>query len=64
MEYSYQVTGTGSDTIEFAARDDPAWIAVDNVSVTPATTTPEPSSLMLMGTGILALGGTIRRKLF
>ncbi len=63
-QFSYQVTGTGSDTIEFAARDDPAYIAVDNVSVTPAATTPEPSSLMLMGTGLLAFGGIIRRKLF
>jgi hypothetical protein len=63
-QFSYQVTGTGSDTIQFAVRDDPAYIAVDNVSVTPNTTAPEPGSLMLMGTGILALGGVVRRKLF
>jgi hypothetical protein len=28
------------------------------------TTTPEPSSLLLMGSGILALAGALRRKLF
>lgn len=63
-QFTYQVTGTGSDTIQFAVRDDPAYIALDNVSVTPNATAPEPSSLMLMGTGILALAGMIRRKLF
>jgi hypothetical protein len=31
--YSFHVTGTGSDTITFSFRDDPAYIALDNVSV-------------------------------
>ncbi len=65
-EYSYSVTGTGSDTIQFAFRDDPGYMALDNVSVTANTgtgTTPEPSSFILMGSGILALGGMIRRRL-
>jgi hypothetical protein len=66
---SFTETGTGSDTIEFRFRDDPAYIALDNVSVmqaggtTTTGTTPEPSSLILMGSGVLALGGAIRRKL-
>jgi PEP-CTERM motif len=29
----------------------------------PASVTPEPSSLMLMGTGVLAIAGTMRRRL-
>lgn len=64
---SFTATGTGNDTISFAFRDDPAFIALDNVSVTQngsgTTSTPEPSSFILMGSGILALGGVIRRKL-
>ncbi len=60
-EYSFDVVGTGSDTIQFAFRDDPAYMALDNVSVSPVTT-PEPSSLLLLGSGLLTVGGVIRRK--
>jgi hypothetical protein len=63
---SFTATGTGNDTISFAFRDDPAYIALDNVSVSQSGgtgTTPEPSSFILMGSGILALGGMVRRKL-
>ena len=60
-EYSYSVTGTGSDTISFTERDDPGDMALDNVSVSPGTT-PEPSSLLLLGSGLLTVGGVIRRK--
>jgi hypothetical protein len=60
-EYSYSVTGTGSDTISFTERDDPGYMALDNVSVSPGTT-PEPSSLLLLGSGLLTVGGVIRRK--
>ncbi len=62
-QFSFQETGTGSDTISFAFRDDPAYIALDNVSVTSSQVVPEPSSLLLLGSGLLAIGGVIRRKL-
>jgi hypothetical protein len=64
-QFSYNVTGTGSDTVQFAFRDDPGYIALDNVSVSAAGggSAPEPSSIMLFGTGVVALGGVIRRKL-
>jgi|SRR5580704_12728454 hypothetical protein len=64
-QYSYNVTGTGTDTISFAFRDDPAYMALDNVSVSASGggTTPEPSSFLLLGSGVLAVGGVVRRKL-
>ncbi len=63
-DYTFQFTGTGHDTISFAFRDDPAYTALDNVSVSPvANTVPEPSSFLLMGSGVLGLAGVIRRKL-
>jgi hypothetical protein len=62
-EFSFAVTGTGSDTITFNGRDDPQWMALDNISVSQSSgTTPEPSSLLLLGSGLLAVGGVIRRK--
>ena len=63
-QFSFDVVGTGSDTISFAFRDDPAYIALDNISVEPVQGgVPEPGSLFLMGSGLLGLGGVIRRKL-
>jgi hypothetical protein len=64
---SFTATGTGNDTISFAFRDDPGYMALDNVSVSQSGggtgTTPEPSSFILMGSGVLALGGMVRRRL-
>ncbi len=33
--FSFDVVGTGSDTVQFNFRDDPAWLALDNISVSP-----------------------------
>jgi hypothetical protein len=68
-EYSYQVTGTGSDSITFTATNGPNYFYLDDVSVvddgssTPPGVTPEPSSLILAGSGMLALFGAARRRL-
>ena len=64
QQFSFTETGTGSDTIQFSFRDDPAFLSLDNVSVSTSGggTTPEPSSLLLLGSGLLAVGGVVRRK--
>lgn len=65
-EFTFSETGTGSDSITFNFQDNPGWIGLDNVSVSGSApgTVPEPSSLLLLGSGVLGLGGVIRRKLY
>jgi hypothetical protein len=63
-QYTFTATGTGSDTLTFNFMDSPEYLALDNVSVTQqASTVPEPSSFLLLGTGVVGLGGFVRRKL-
>jgi hypothetical protein len=63
-QFSFNVTGTGSDTIAFSFRDDPAYIVLDNISVSSSSSaTPEPGTLPLVLTGSLAMAAVIRRKL-
>ena len=38
-------------------------VLVNTLTYTPASPTPEPSSLIMLGTGILGAAGAIRRKL-
>ena len=53
--------GGGSNTITFAYRQDPEYWGLDDVVVRSAS--PEPGSLMLMGSGILGLAEVVRREL-
>jgi hypothetical protein len=60
------VTVTGTDITDLQITNgEPGtdWgFAVGSLTYTPLAATPEPSSLMLLGTGILGLAGMARRK--
>ncbi|BDI33603.1 hypothetical protein CCAX7_56540 [Capsulimonas corticalis] len=62
----YYFNETASDpftAIQFSGRQDPAYYELDNVSVTPASTVPEPNSLAALGVGAVCIGAAaLRRK--
>jgi hypothetical protein len=59
--FSLGVLGTGQHTLVFEVSNESLYTGLE-VEIGPATT-PEPSSLLLMGTGVLGLIGVVRRKL-
>ncbi|HVS36826.1 MAG TPA: carbohydrate binding domain-containing protein [Gemmataceae bacterium] len=57
IQYTYTVQATAtSSTLQFAARDDPGYWYLDDVSVDPTSSAaPEPSSTLLLGVGAVGL---------
>ncbi len=63
QEFMLTTTATSSLTnLSFTFRQDPAFWFLDNVQVNAATTTPEPGTLLLFGSGLIGIAGVVRRK--
>jgi hypothetical protein len=61
-EYSADVTATGQDSLSFAFRDDPGYLALDNIVVAPVSQIPEPETFALLPLGMVAILGIRRKK--
>jgi hypothetical protein len=58
----FSLSGNDVTSVDITSSDANAWnFAIDNVTFTPATPTPEPASLVLLG-GSCILMGALRRK--
>jgi hypothetical protein len=56
QEFSFTAPATGSDTLSLAYRNDPAWSAIDDLSVTEVLPVPEPASAAIISAGLICLG--------
>ena len=56
---------TGTEELSFLAQGtgEPPFALLDDIDVSTPSAAPEPSSLMLLGTGLAALGGFVRMRL-
>jgi len=61
-QFSYLVTAVGSDTIQFDFRDDPAYMALDDVVVVSSSSVPEPGTVGMLFAGLGAMVVALRRR--
>jgi len=61
--YTFVVTGTGSDTVAFSGYQDSGWNGLDDVSLSPPSlSAPEPSSLAVTGISVVGMMIYMRRR--
>jgi hypothetical protein len=60
-EYQFDVLATGSDTLKIGFSNPPSHSGLDDFSVTPLASVPEPTTWALMLLGMGGLGATARR---
>ena len=61
VDYVFNNVAAGNGELLFTERDDPNYIALDNVSVTAAGVPDSGSTMAMMSFGLLGLGGVARR---
>jgi len=62
--YTFDVTATGSDNIQFGFRQDPSYFLLDNVAATDeGSSVPEPGSMAMVAAGLGILDVMRRRGL-
>jgi hypothetical protein len=62
--FSFNLTGTGSDTLLIEGYNAPSYYNLDDVSLTAdMSAIPEPSSLLLLSSGLLGFAGLLHKRL-
>jgi hypothetical protein len=62
---TFSLPGNGVTSVDITSANANAWdFAIDNVTFTAASSTPEPGSLLLLGTGLVLLAAVRRKRVF